>query len=267
MDLFDVAKACIRRWYVFLPIVALAVVSPFLVRILVTPSYTSQAMIGLALPAMQPQAADPLPRNGLMDAGGALVIADVIADTLNEPAVEDQVVAAGGKDNYTVKMFPSIQQEQIPLIVVEASEPDPASASKTVELAAAQAGPVTRRMQEAGGVPDDQMVKPVVVSGPTPPVQETKGRLKLSVAVFLIGLALAVLAAVVVDVMLMRRNARDDSRRPASMSARRGADPEDGSATDGEIGSFEEREGFGRAHDGRPMATRTPLSRGPRTVL
>ena len=234
MDLFDVVKACIRRWYVFLPIVVLAVLSSALVDMFAKPSYSSHAMITLALPAMQPQALDPLPRNGLMDAGGAVVLTNVLVGSLTDPSVQARVVADGGKGNYTAKMFPVTQStEQIPLIVVEASEPDPDSASETVQLVAAEAAPLARQMQQAAGVPEDQMVKPAVVSAPSSPEPETRGRLKLAIAILLIGVALAVVAAVVADVLSIRRNARADSQQQASTGVRDEVGSEAGSTTGG----------------------------------
>lgn len=235
MDLFDVTKACVRRWYVFLPIVFLAVLCSSSLYVFAKPAYSSQAMIGLALPPTQPQSADPLPRNGLMDAGGVLEITTVIADSLGDRSVKDQVVAAGGNDNYTAKLFPiGANNNQLPLIVVEASEPNADSASKTVQLVAQQAWSVTRRMQQAAGVGEDQMVRPVVVSPPTTPSPKAEGQLKLAIAIFLIGVAAAVAASVVVDVLLVRRNAREDSRRTASIRAQEGADIGGGSTTGGD---------------------------------
>jgi hypothetical protein len=241
VDLFDVGRICIRRWHVVLPIILLAVLSSILVFALAKPVYYSNAVISIALPSVQVQSADPgvgVARNGLMDAGGAVLITNIIAASLTEHSVQAQVVAAGGKDNYTAKMFPvPANMQQIPLVMVEAAEPDAASASKTVELAAAQTGPVLRQLQLAAGVPEDQMVSPLVVSPPSQPEAGTSGRLKATIAILLIGVAAAVFAAVIVDVLLMRRNARTDTRRTAAISARQGSDPGGASTMGGEAGN------------------------------
>jgi hypothetical protein len=221
VDLFDVVKSCIRRWHVFLPIILVAGLASILIFVLMKPTYYCNMVIGFTLPPTQVQSAAPgsagVPRNGLMDLGGAVMITNIVTASLNERSVRNTVVADGGQDNYEAKMFPiPASGEQIPLITVEASEPDPASASKTVELAAAQAGPATQQLQQKASVPEDQMVQPVVASPLSPPEQQSKGKLKAAIATLMLGVALAVLAAVIVDAMVMRRNARDDSRRPAS---------------------------------------------------
>jgi hypothetical protein len=224
VDLFDVGMICIRRWYVFLPFILLAVLSSVLVFVLAKPSYYSNAVITISLPNTQVQSADPgigVARNGLIDVGGAMLVTNMIAASLTDSSVQAQVAASGGKTNYEAKMFPvPFNAGQIPLVLVDATESDAASAAKTVELAAAQAGPVVRMLQQRAGVPEDQMVQAVVVSPPSPPAKGSSGRLKATIAISLIGVAAAVLAAVGVDVLLMRRNARNDPRRPSSMRVR-----------------------------------------------
>ena len=73
MDLFDLARICIRRWYVLLPLILLAGLSSILAFVLTKPPYYSNAVIAITLPPTQIQAADNgvgVPRNGLVDAGG-----------------------------------------------------------------------------------------------------------------------------------------------------------------------------------------------------
>lgn len=233
MDLFDVAKSCIRRWYVVLSIILLAGLASIPLIVLARPTYYNSTVVGITLPAAQIQTAQPgiaVPRNGLVDAGGSVLIASIIAASLTESSVKDKVLAAGGENNYTVKMFPvPAYREQIPLVTVEATEPDPDSAAKTVELVASQAAPVTRQLQQRAGVPEDQMVKSLVVSHAGPPRKVTRGQLRATVEILLIGAAAAVSAAVAVDVLLMRRNARKDPGQPASSRAWDGADVEGGS--------------------------------------
>jgi capsular polysaccharide biosynthesis protein len=228
VDLLDVGRICARRWYIFVPIMLLAVLASILTFFFTKPVYSSNAAISIALPSTHFEAADPgvgVPRNGLIDAGGALLVSNLIAASLNEDSVHAQVVAAGGKDNYTAKMFPTAAGvQQIPVVMIEAVEPDPASASKTVELVAEQARLVTKRLQQAAGVPVDQMVTTLVVSPPSRPVAGSSGRLKATLAILLIGVAAAVLAAVITHLFSMRRKSDDDPQPPAVDRGRHAAD-------------------------------------------
>ena len=107
------------------------------------PVYYSNAVIGLAPPSTRVDNVAPgvpLPRNGLLDIGGAPLIANMTAVGLREPSVVDRVVAAGGLPDYVSKMFPvPATSPQLPLIMIEATAADPAAATKTLELVVAQA--------------------------------------------------------------------------------------------------------------------------------
>ena len=109
MDLFDVARSCFRRWYVFLPLLLIVAWFSHSVYSSVKPVYYSNAVIGLAPPSTRVDNVAPgvpLPRNGLLDIGGAPLIANMAAVGLREPSVVDRVVAAGGLPDYVSKMFP-----------------------------------------------------------------------------------------------------------------------------------------------------------------
>src|SRR5258705_12308636 len=98
MDLFDVARACFRRWYVFLTVLLIGAWFRHSVYRSATPVYYSQAAIGIAPPSNKVYDAAPgvpLPRNGLLDIGGAQLIANLTAIGLKQPSVVDRVVAAG----------------------------------------------------------------------------------------------------------------------------------------------------------------------------
>lgn len=226
MDLFDVGKICARRWYIFVPIIVLTVLASVSTFFLSNPVYSSNAAISIALPSTHFEPAAPgvgVARNGLVDAGGGLLVSNLIVASLNEDSVRAKVVAAGGKDNYTAKMFPTAAGAQpIPVVVIQAVEPDPASAFRTVELVTEQAGLVTKQLQQAAGVPVDQMVTSLVVSPPSQPVAGSSGRLKATLGVLLIGVAAAVLITVITHLLSLRmphllskrQKSDDDLRTP-----------------------------------------------------
>jgi hypothetical protein len=215
VDLFDVVRSCFRRWYVVLPLLLITAWFSHHVYASVKPVYYSSAVVGLAPPNTQMQFSNdglPVPRNGLLDVGGATLVTNMTVFGLQDPAVRAQVVAGGGKSDFVVRMFPSPVagngQEQLPLVMIEAEEVDPISAGKTVELVAAQTDSVLRNLQQQAGVPDDQMAKGLMVSPPSVPLAAVPSRTRSALYLAVVGAAISILIGVVVDVFLMRRRAK-----------------------------------------------------------
>ncbi|HEY7052910.1 MAG TPA: hypothetical protein VH496_12380 [Mycobacterium sp.] len=220
MDLFDVVRSCVRRWYVFVPLLLIAGWFSYSSYTSAQPVYYSSAVIGIAPPSTEinnPLPGVPQPRNGLLDVGGASLIANMAAVGLREPSVVDRVVAAGGLPTYTSKLFPvPATSPELPLIMVEVTDADPAAVSKTLRLVVAQAAVTLRSLQQQAQVPDEEMVAPFVVSPPGTPVAGMPSRTRSTISTFVAGAGLAVLLSVLVDVFLTRRKAK---RRPATAKA------------------------------------------------
>jgi hypothetical protein len=195
----------------------------------VTPVYYSNAVIGVAPPSTRIDNAPPgvpLPRNGLLDIGGASLIANMTTVGLKEPAVVDQVVAAGGQPDYVARMFPvEGTMPQLPLIMIESTEADPDAVTKTLELVIAQSEETLRNLQQQARVPEDQMVAPFVVSPPTTPAAGMPARTRSTIAIFAAGFGLSVVVTVLVDVLLSRRRQRIEAR-PQATSAAEGPSPD-----------------------------------------
>jgi hypothetical protein len=142
---------------------------------------------------------------------------------LTQPDVINKVVADGG-DLYTARPFNTggdIQSSTLPLVMLETTQPSAESAKKTIELASANADPIFRKIQREAGVPDSMLAQTVVASPPVPPRAGTPSRTKSTLAVILAGTGAAVLAAVLVDSILLRR------RIPRPSEAHFTADPGD----------------------------------------
>ncbi len=227
MDLFDVARSCIRRWYVFLPLLAIVAGYSHSIYNSAKPVYYSQAVIGIAPPSDKiydyapgvPQA-----RNGLLDIGGAQLVANLTAIGLKQPSVVDRVVAAGGLPSYASHMFPVPgNMQQMPLIMLEITDPNPAEVSKTLELVIGQAEVTLRTLQQQAQVPDSEMVSPFVVAPPTAPAGAMPSRMRSTIATFAAGAGLSIVLTVLFDILMNRRKARAEQRRLENVEA--GADP------------------------------------------
>ena len=235
MDLFDVIRSCFRRWYVVLPLLLATAWFVHNTYTSVKPVYYSNAVVGLAPPNSTVSYGEPgvpVPRNGLLEVGGAAVVMNMAVLGFDDPSVRAQVVAGGGKADFVVKMFPSPvtgsgSQEQLPVIMIEATESDPTSAARTVELAAAQADPVLRNLQQQAGVPDAQMARALSAAPPSAPIAATPSRTKSALSLSVVGAAIAILLGVVVDVLMMRWKARRQKGRQTGLQTPGGASPAD----------------------------------------
>lgn len=217
MDLFDVVRSCFRRWYVMLPLLLATGWFAHNTYVSVKPIYYSSAVIGLAPANSQIQyapAGGQVPRNGLLDAGGVSLMANMAVLRMRDPVVIGQVVAAGGRSDYGAKMFPGpASAPQLPLIMIEMGSPTPESTTKTLQLAASQADPVLRAIQQESGVPDELMVRAISVSPPSQPVVATPSRTKATITIVIAGVLLAVLVTVIIDVISQRWSARRSPRK------------------------------------------------------
>ena len=223
MDLFDVVRSCARRWYVFRS----AAHDRWLVQLLRVQLGEAGLLLECRDRYRTAERTDPIfesgvpsPRNGLLDAGGAPLIANLTALGLTEPSVVDHVVAAGGLPGYSANMFPvPANAPPLPLIMIEANNADPDAVSKTLELVVAQAEGTLRTLQQDARVPDDQMVIPFIVSPPSTPAPGMPSRTRSTVAIFVAGLGLSVVVTVLIDVLLGRRRRRIKARPQATSAA------------------------------------------------
>ena len=166
-SVLKVLQVCGRRWYVVLPILAVAAWYSFSYYTSIKPVYYANAVVAATSSNEQlPYGSDGrgAPRNGLLDLGGASLIMNMGVLGFDDPGVRERVALGGGKGNFTARMFPSppgAVQAPLPLIMIEATEPDAVSATKTVELAADQVEPILAGVQAQAGVPESQMVRAV----------------------------------------------------------------------------------------------------------
>jgi hypothetical protein len=223
LDLFDVARSCARRWYVFIPLLLIVGWFSYDVYSSVKPVYYGNAVVGLTPPNTKiynaPQGVS-LPRNGLLEIGGADLIANMAAVGLREPAAVSRVVAGGGQADYVSKLFPvPANTSPLPLVMIESTAADPAATTRTLELVIAQADVTLRDLQQEARVPEDQMVTPFVVSPPSTPAAGMPARTRSTMAIFVAGAGLAVLLTVVVDVLLVRRRAKRVRGLPSAEDA------------------------------------------------
>lgn len=215
MDLFDVVRACFRRWYVTLPLILVAGWFAYGSYTSVKPVYYSNSVVGLAGPSTQivwDQKA--LPRNGLLETGGPGFIANLVVLGLRDPEVVARVVQGGGKANYNSYLFPvAANTPALPLITIDTTQPDAESAVTTVNLAVAQVDSVLTAVQRSAGVADEMMVRAIPASPVKKPTIGVPSRTRSTIAILAAGVGIAVVLAVLVDVAVARLSSSRRSRK------------------------------------------------------
>lgn len=207
MDFLEVIQACRRRWYVVVPLFLITAVTSVVLYVSVKPVYYSNAVLTI-VPPSTPSAVN----NGLLQIGGSGVLANMAVIAFQDPSVKSAVRADGGNDDFVVRMFPidftnANAANQLPLIMIEATEPSPELAKKTAQLAAAQTDRVLRDLQQQAAVPSEAMVKALLITSPEP-LRGLPSRKKSTVTIFIVGLCLSVLAGVGADFFAARRRLR-----------------------------------------------------------
>lgn len=209
MDLIDVIRICARRWYVLLPLVLASAGLAYQAYSQAKPVYYTNAVVGLAPPnnrTWQLPDGTPTPVNGLLEGGGPNLIANLTILGLKDAAVTARVVEGGGSPAYGVKMFPVAENApQVPLIMIETTQPTADLSAKTIELVVGQSSSVLKATQQQAGVGEAQMVKPILAAAPAEPKMGTPSRTKASLGIFLGGFGLSVIVTVLVDIAMSRR--------------------------------------------------------------
>ncbi len=83
MDLFDVVRSCLRRWYILIPLLAVTGVYCHQVYTSVLPVYYSQTVIGLAY--VRPEQSEPGSLFDIKVAGGQIVKGHVVKLPFYDP--------------------------------------------------------------------------------------------------------------------------------------------------------------------------------------
>ncbi|WP_369140389.1 hypothetical protein [Modestobacter versicolor] len=223
MTFTDVLRACARRWYVLLIVFALTAVGAVQAHRAAEPSYTVTATLVVVPSPSLVQARLPTSGSGGLTTNpfnaqtGGSTLAAVLADALNTAVVQDQVLAGGsgaasaGWDN---------QAAQLVELSTVSSTAEGASDLMTRLVAGAEVE--VGRVQLDAGAPEDQLFTTAVGSPADYPLRSYPDRLRSVVGLALVGVLVALLAAVLLD-RLVLAGARARARRSRRRAARREA--------------------------------------------
>lgn len=209
MDLFTIIGAGFRRWYVTLPVLALAAVGAWFAYHAVAPEFSSSMSVAVlpAAPVPTPTdtATDPVGDNPYAGSGGARFAAAVLARNINTGVYRDSI-GLKGHDDVTFTATASTQQ---PMIRIDATGPSPESVLDTLDRVAGRAGVVLDEFQVSAGASEETLYR-LAVAVPSDTVSDvTPSRWRNAGALVALGLAVAAALATALDVALRRRGGRN----------------------------------------------------------
>ncbi|MEU5940871.1 hypothetical protein ABZ807_17140 [Micromonospora sp. NPDC047548] len=205
MDLWDLTKLLLRRWYIALPMLVVSLGTAVLVSSSVEPDYSASGHLQLipprgapAKPGKEPQAV----RNPWLDLGfNATGQAAIIR--VQEKAVLDELEAQGLTSNIAVTMA-----YQTPMFSIEAVGHSPEQATRSVQYVMKLLDEeIARSQQQYGVTPDASITTLALDKGENVTTVTSKVKRVVAVAGAL-GLLITAAGTIAIDAILRRRARR-----------------------------------------------------------
>nr|MDT0658336.1 hypothetical protein [Micromonospora sp. DSM 115978] len=257
MDIFDLVKLMLRRWYATVPVVLATAVAAYAVGSSIQPEYQTTVAVMLVPPTVSAVAPapgeSPQPGNPWLQIGeGAMAQAVQISTSAHD--ARSRVAAAGGDPNYEVDLVP---RSSILTVEIAAATRDQALA--TVDATTSLINDeVARQQSRYGGAGGAQITTQVLDAGRN--ISPSRSNvLRVQIVLLFLGVLLAAAAGLCWDAVARRRTAaptgqhRDpgnDGQAPSD-----GFTPAAGEPTTDDRGTGEQATGPGRretAGAGRP---------------
>lgn len=228
MDLFSIVGACLRRWYVTLPLVAITALFAYLAYESVEPEYTASRWV-VVLPSLEqdnlaPESTRPAetdessepPSNPYSGQGGSRFAVAVLTRNLNSTAFQSRIEPRlAGRGTFEAKA--ASQQPLIEIVAVASRERD---VHLILDEVVAEAAVVLNEVQTNANAPAEThyRIAPAVPAGPAE--DATPSRFRTAGAVSVVGFGLAAILAVAFDAWIRRRQERRRAPDVGSWSQR-----------------------------------------------
>lgn len=205
MDMLGILKICVRRWFVFVPLVLIGVIVADRLADGTRPEYESAVRIVAIAPAgEQPRVAEGKvqPVNPYLGSGGARLLLSTVGERLQTNGARTAVEAAGGERDY--EMVIARSSDVLSFETVSESRPAARQTSVTLgERAVAEAQVV----QEEAGVQSELFLQVRLMYPVDLPAELPSAATKVRIFAIGAGLAIAAAASVLVEgiVLAFRR--------------------------------------------------------------
>lgn len=222
MDLWDLTRLLLRRWYFALPILLVSALTAVFVSKGVDPDYQSTGNVVLIPAPGDPSDSDPKtstkqsrPKNPWLDLGYSALASAAILKVMDQKTLTD-FGKEGLSESVTVTMA-----ERSPIFIIEVVGNSPAQATATVrEVIKVLADEVAAQQKRYGVLPPDTITTLTLTDGADVQVVTSKVKRVLIVTVG-IGLILTAAGTIGLDVFLRWRR----RRREAPLGAVTGVAP------------------------------------------
>ncbi len=229
MDLFDVARACRRRWYVTVPLMVLTLALAGAAYLAVPTVYRASTVVGLA-----PSPVSGGEGNGIINNGGTIMLAHLTAAGLSSPTVAREIEDSTGATDFAAAVV-AVPGGQMPMVNLVASAHDRDTAESAVTMSQRLAKDELNRIQANAGIPERAYGVLCQVSG-TPVIDVLRpGRMKLVAGIVGLGLIISVLAGVYWDLRRTRSQLRDQGEGDRLTDADTPEPPSPADADGGEV--------------------------------
>lgn len=226
MDIWQVLRITLRRWYIAAPILALGVVASYVAADRVAIEYTSGASVllvspeALGTPEPEPSAvADPdttlTPPDSALESTGNPWLS--FSGSLNTAAqaiqlsVLSQETARVIEDEGLSPDYSVGTDRRSPIILIETTSSDPELTQRTLERLVTLVEEDLSRRQVAAGAPASRQIHAEILSMDDTPERAVAARLRVRLGILVLGVIAAMLAAVAFDslVRIARRRRPD----------------------------------------------------------
>ncbi|BCJ66782.1 hypothetical protein [Polymorphospora rubra] len=259
MDLLDLLRLMVRRWYVAAPVVVLTLGAALVVGSSIQPEYKTSAAVLLVPPTTNPPApapnASPQPGNPWLKVG-EVAMAQAVQISVSAADARQKVQAAGGDPGYEIGL---VNRSSIVTVDVTATTHEAALA--TVIAVTKLISDEVSESQEAYKPKAGEEITTEILDPGTEITPSRSNVLRAQIVVVAIGLLFTAVAAVVYDAIQRRRTvaraaSRQSGRRPVADDAgqasvaggRRGAPHQGGSR------SPEVTQAFGNGRGGQQIS-------------
>jgi hypothetical protein len=206
VDLWEATKILFRRWYITVPICALAVLGAFAAGSQMDPEYVASG-VGILLPidetGQQAIFGTPEEAENPWEAAGAVATMRSVALVLGADGVRSQIVDQGLAPTYSIEVEP-----RDPIVYVDVTDRDPDLALVTLDEMILRLEDELDSRQSQVQAPETRRFKIEILSQSEVPLPDYGNRTRVRIIVLLLGLVLAAAAGLVFDAWAVARAER-----------------------------------------------------------
>ncbi len=245
MDLVDVLRIALRRWYVVLAILVVGSVAALVLASSVEPTYkvSSESILISGQTAQDPERPATGPTNPYMQFSSSLFTTlSAVTRTVNGDEYRKELVGGDASRDYTFGT-----SQEAPVIITEAESSTPEDALALAQSVQAALSETLSNIQADEEVPPEEQIFMRVLTT-SDATQEMGSRNRVLVGVFAITLAAAIGGAVLVESLVQtRKRPRGGDREDQAGS--NADDPATAAAGDRQRNGATEKDSTDRSHD------------------